>query len=689
MIPVSLYPSAFDKNAQIASADDIAKCIVEGVWEGDINYVRSLGKKEYDAEKKKLMCVTWSGTFKPGDRSIKTIASYSQLVCLDVDKMDKLDVYPLVKSLHADKYVRYAFVSPSETGIKAIFKVNTGLENHLAAYLALKDYFEKKYSVKVDKSGKDVSRLCFISSDRTGVMNVAAEEFFVEQKYIELATVPERSMEASEVVDANIVQKTFEVCVKMVERNMTYQEGERNNYIHALACCLNRFGVRQDDALKLIGNNYSGLEPREVFTTVRSAYFHNQHEFNTKTLNDAGETFTAPPYIANFTDDVVINDVMKTTATLFHSKVPRPEIEHIIQKLVSYYELKGYIDPNKAKPVDILSMSEKVLMQNYATEAEKKALLIETEADLVMGVVKNNGSSDAIPTGLPTFDLEMFGGLTPGLSIGVIGMGESFKSMFVQRLSYNCAVNDIACLYLNGEMSKMQWLERGVQMSTGINLKDALRRGKENPDDLSALSEYTVESFTEHYQKTTKGNIFVVSSGSWTKESVLATIDQIYYKYGKKVRVVIGDGLSQYDWGKLDEINAAIKNSMMIKEIAKEAHNGEGVACITLVHISGDIKRHFRDTGKYVRGGKKVLANFDGYFCTSRLIDEQKTNSSINEDEVEYIPSRFYLRYVDKRSSTGQVNKIISVLDNLSLYEEPTDPATVEVRINKSKVSNF
>lgn len=684
MIPICVYPSAFDKNFTIVDADAVMDSILNGQFEEQVRLLRSYGKHEYDNEKKKLPSITWSGTFKKGERSIGSLVQYSQLVVLDIDKLEPNVLSALMRDLHNDRYVRYAFTSPSGKGIKVIFKVNTQAEHHRAAFNALKDYFENTYLVKVDPSGKDPSRLCFISSDMGGVKK-EGEDFFVDPKYIEVARTQDRPMTAEDAVDASENKKKFDVCVALVSRTVQFEEGSRNNFIHSLACALNRFGMKQEDAYSMISANYVGLEARETYTTVRSAYFHNQHEFNTKGLKDAGETFIAPPYIANFTDDVVVNDIMRNTAMLFHHKVPEVEINHLITKLANYYAYSGYLDERRLNIPDLISMSQKRLSENILSQAEQLALPVEVAEGIGVDIVSRKNMNDVVPIGLPTFDMEMFGGLLPGTSVGIIGMGESMKSILAQRICYNNALLGVPSLYLNGEMSKFQFYQRLITMAFNLDMRKMMEAG--------TLTEENVNDFIRQLNEKIKSNVFVVSNSGWTKESVLATIDTIYHKYGKKIKVVIADGITHYDWGKNDEISATIKNSMMVKELAKEAHGGAGVCHVSLIHISGDCKRHYRDTGKYVRGGKKVLANLDAYFCTSRLIDPN-TNNLVNEDEVKYIPYKFYLRYVDKRSSTGEINKIINVqsvenYEGLILSEEASDPSVYELRVNKSQMSKF
>ena len=60
---------------------------------------------------------------------------------------------------------------------------------------------------------------------------------------------------------------------------MDYAEGNRNNFVHQLACNLNRKGISYAEALGFILSDYNYNEI-EVMNAVKSAY-NNTHEFGT------------------------------------------------------------------------------------------------------------------------------------------------------------------------------------------------------------------------------------------------------------------------------------------------------------------------------------------------------------------------------------------------------------------------
>lgn len=73
-------------------------------------------------------------------------------------------------------------------------------------------------------------------------------------------------------------ENLFLKAIRFTERNFTYQLGNRNNYIHHLACNCNRFGIPRGDAEQWINTQFD-LGETEIQNAVASAYRNNQAEF--------------------------------------------------------------------------------------------------------------------------------------------------------------------------------------------------------------------------------------------------------------------------------------------------------------------------------------------------------------------------------------------------------------------------
>lgn len=131
----------------------------------DIERLRGLlttgDRAGYDAGKRSLPAVTWSGVFK--ERNKSGLVSHSGLVVQDLDHLGAS--LPAVRAaLEADPAVAVVFTSPSGDGIKAVYAVGD-MADHGRAWRAVADRVAAGTGIEPDKSGKDISRLCFLSHD--------------------------------------------------------------------------------------------------------------------------------------------------------------------------------------------------------------------------------------------------------------------------------------------------------------------------------------------------------------------------------------------------------------------------------------------------------------------------------------------------------------------------------------------
>jgi hypothetical protein len=112
---------------------------------------------------------TFSGVFT--SRNDKSLVTHSELMCIDFDHVQNLDT--LRQALLADEYfdTQLLFVSPSGDGLKWIIEIDTRKAPHGEYFASVANYILQTYSVEVDKSGKDISRACFIPFDPNAFIN--------------------------------------------------------------------------------------------------------------------------------------------------------------------------------------------------------------------------------------------------------------------------------------------------------------------------------------------------------------------------------------------------------------------------------------------------------------------------------------------------------------------------------------
>lgn len=113
--------------------------------------------------------VTFSGVFS--SRRDTALVKHSGLMTIDFDHVP--DVNKLKKQLLDDEYftTELMFVSPSGDGLKWIIPVDLYLVRHQSYFSAVAGYIRKFYGLEVDKSGRDISRACFLPHDPEAYIN--------------------------------------------------------------------------------------------------------------------------------------------------------------------------------------------------------------------------------------------------------------------------------------------------------------------------------------------------------------------------------------------------------------------------------------------------------------------------------------------------------------------------------------
>ena len=269
----------------------VLDAIKEGRWKDLIEKIRSCEDKDTRNElKKSLPCATFSGTFNHRRRE-KNIKKYSQLMVIDIDNLSPNELKKFKYSLKQDPFVISFFESPSR-GLKALVEVNSELEDHKnTAFPYVQEYFKDAHGITIDKSGKDVSRLCYVSYDPELYYTKDYDIFDIPAGFKSVTEMQREShfqslrdsTTLSESTDSNYV---FDMCKRWVVSSSVggYHKGNRNNFIHALSCCLNRAGMHESTAISLLAMTYQSLKMTEIQQAVGSAYRHGRQEFGTRPI---------------------------------------------------------------------------------------------------------------------------------------------------------------------------------------------------------------------------------------------------------------------------------------------------------------------------------------------------------------------------------------------------------------------
>ena len=292
----------FNEVIEHKTIPEILHEIKTGKYRPGITYLRkSLAENKleaYEKAKKSLPAFTPSGKFV-GGRKMEFLEAYSNFIILDIDKLSQTDLQNAKQKANQSEYTYASFISPSGNGLKILVKVNTTKEDHKETFLAIQKHYETLLNHEIDKSGKDITRLCFYSFDDKLYHNEAAKTFVTKEQNEMLSSRAESRGEMSlsatnsnqsshtepvEVRQTDNQQPTTENseaiynhCIRFTEKKVQYATGSRNVFVHQLACNLNRKGISLNEALSFILTDF-GYDEKEVTQTVHSAYG-NIHEF--------------------------------------------------------------------------------------------------------------------------------------------------------------------------------------------------------------------------------------------------------------------------------------------------------------------------------------------------------------------------------------------------------------------------
>jgi len=228
-------------------------------------------KKEADELKKKLPAVCFSGLFNK--RKDSELIEHSGYIVLDFDNVP--NITQKRNELCRISHITAVWVSPSGKGLKALVQIewNTMHKEHFDALM--NDFPD------IDKTGRNVSRLCFESYDPDLYLNPNAETYYklatkkVEKKLTQQTT--------TEVINDD--DKIFNnLLTWMTSKGDAFREGERNHFVFKLAASCCRFGMLEETCYNLMMTYVvpdASFSQRECRQAIRSAYRANMNQWNT------------------------------------------------------------------------------------------------------------------------------------------------------------------------------------------------------------------------------------------------------------------------------------------------------------------------------------------------------------------------------------------------------------------------
>lgn len=294
--------------------EEIVSAISNGTYRETVEDVRRIfaeqGEKAANEKKIELPEITFSANYR-GGRSNATLVKYLGYIVVDIDHQTQEALARILALAKKCAHTRIAFISPKGMGLKIVVRVcrtdGTLPETiqeiedfHHAAYHKIASFYAQLCGVEVDTSGQDVSRTCLFSYDPDIYFNPDATAVIVEQPPMffksqkkkrasgkkKKTTAPDNNP-LTEQVALNYHSSHTSLMVTLNyyhNKSEKYVTGNRNNYLHCLACMYNRYGVPQEEAAAFIKSQFTDLPADEMDALIGSAYGHNE-EFDTRKLN--------------------------------------------------------------------------------------------------------------------------------------------------------------------------------------------------------------------------------------------------------------------------------------------------------------------------------------------------------------------------------------------------------------------
>ncbi len=176
---VSMYERHTAKVNTPVELDTVLTDIRAGRWRDQVEAVRTAyaesGKAAAKAPKDQLPCVTFSGVFN-GPHKAEHLQEHTGLVVLDYDDLGA-NLAAARAMFATDQHTRAMFTSPTGTGIKVLVGVGNDPALHGRHFDAVSLHFKNRHGLMADPSGRDVSRLCYVSYDPELYLNPGAVPF--------------------------------------------------------------------------------------------------------------------------------------------------------------------------------------------------------------------------------------------------------------------------------------------------------------------------------------------------------------------------------------------------------------------------------------------------------------------------------------------------------------------------------
>ena len=250
---VSFYENVYKTSGIPVELTGILKAIKNGKWKDKVESYRETGEG-----KETTPAVTVSGKFENA-RKASQLTDHSGFIAMDFDNID--DIEQLENELRTDKYTYSLFRSISGNGLCAIVKIDG--KKHKDAFKSLEAYYLKHYSVGIDPSCKDVSRLRIISYDPNLYLNPESEKF---ENYL-----PKKKGRKPKIKPTFSTDDDVEYVIKQIEAKRIDITSNYSEWVELAFALYSEYGDSGEEYFHRISQFHPEYDERKTSIKYRSA----------------------------------------------------------------------------------------------------------------------------------------------------------------------------------------------------------------------------------------------------------------------------------------------------------------------------------------------------------------------------------------------------------------------------------
>jgi P4 family phage/plasmid primase-like protien len=197
---VSLFDNALTTiNPKYLTIKDVLYNIQNGIYKNEVIKARELYKQSKDDygnyKKNNIAGFTLSAYcnhriantqnnrdkygIKFDDLQKNKLIYHTGLLQIDIDNISNTSIADVRSKLQNDNYTFFCFKSLSGNGLKIAIKIDSN--KHKETFLQAENYYKETYNFDIDKSVKDIYRLCFISYDTELFVNPKSKLFTIKE----------------------------------------------------------------------------------------------------------------------------------------------------------------------------------------------------------------------------------------------------------------------------------------------------------------------------------------------------------------------------------------------------------------------------------------------------------------------------------------------------------------------------